>query len=120
MLWRLKTAPPITEHSLELLHELRPFITYRLYDCITRMVRDERIERFIEPLAESIGTRVALVPQQQEIFALVASGMSIGAIAARMGMTPALVRRHLEGIYRTTGALDVGEIVRRFVEREEE
>ena len=119
ILWRLTTQAGISEHSLELLENLRPFITYRLFDCIARMVRDERIERFVEPLAETIGTRVALTTQQQEIFALVATGMSIGAIATRMGMLPTMVRRQLDAIYKETGAFDVGEIIRRYVDREE-
>lgn len=115
VLWQLRTSPAISERSLEMLNELRPFITYRFVECIARMVRDERVERSVGSLAAAIGARAGLSDAQREILALVASGMSFGAIGARLGIAPATVRRHLEAIYRRTGTYDVAGIIRRFV-----
>lgn len=115
ILWRLRTRTPVSEQSLQLLNDLRPYITFRMFECVARMVRDERVERSIGSLAALVSARVGFTTRQREVFALAATGMSIGAIAARLGMLPAIVRRSLQGIYKRAGSADVGEIFRRFV-----
>jgi DNA-binding CsgD family transcriptional regulator len=119
LLWRLRAHAPIGERSLELMHELRPFLTYRMCECVERMVRCERIENGVGAIASGIGLRVGLAPEQHEVFALAATGMSVGAIAARLGLATSTVRRRLAAIYRRTAASNVGEIIRRYAEPEE-
>src|SRR5687768_2746355 len=58
ILWRMRTRSPVSEGSLQLLNDLRPFITYRMFECVARMVRDERIEKSIGGLAAQVGSRV--------------------------------------------------------------
>lgn len=120
MLWRSRAMPPISEASLTMLHNLRPFITFRLTECIQRFVRDDRTARGAGAMACQIGARAGLDGDEREILALALSGMSVGAIAMRTGMTSAAVRRHLAAIHRLTGTFDVGEIIRRFVGESDE
>jgi DNA-binding CsgD family transcriptional regulator len=50
------------------------------------------------------GRSAALTPRQQEILALVASGLSTPDVAARLGITPGTVKTHLTSIYKLIGA----------------
>jgi DNA-binding CsgD family transcriptional regulator len=113
LLWRLRDREPIGERSLALMHELRPFITYRLVECIARMVRTDRLERSFGALAAEIAGRAGLSEPQTEVFALAATGLSVGSIAARLGVTPRTVRRRIAAICRLTGATDVPDAIRR-------
>ena len=115
ILWRLRSRTPVSERTLELLNDLRPFITYRLFECVARMVRDERVQQSIGPLASTVGSRVGFTTRQSEVFALAATGMSVGAVATRLNMLPAVVQRTIASIYNRTGSADIGEIFRRFV-----
>jgi hypothetical protein len=65
------------------MHELRPFLTYRMCECVERMVSCEGVENGVGAIASGIGLRVGLKPEQHEVFALAATGMSVGAIIRR-------------------------------------
>jgi DNA-binding CsgD family transcriptional regulator len=120
ILWRSRAMQPIGEASLIMMHTLRPFITYRLSECIDRFMRDDRTARGAGAMACQIGARTGLDPDEREILALTLAGLSIGAIALRTGLTVASVRKHVAAIHRVTGTFDVGEIIRRFVGESDE
>jgi DNA-binding CsgD family transcriptional regulator len=49
------------------------------------------------------GTEPLLTPRQAQILALVASGLTDGEIATRLGLSPRTVRTHLERVFQKHG-----------------
>jgi DNA-binding CsgD family transcriptional regulator len=57
-----------------------------------------------------------LTPREQEILALLASGMSTPEIAGKLAIKPATIKTHLTSIYRKTGAQNRVQAARHYLD----
>jgi predicted ATPase/DNA-binding CsgD family transcriptional regulator len=63
--------------------------------------------------------RAGLSGREEEVLALVAQGLSNAQVAARLGISPLTVKKHLERMYDASGVRNRAELVARTYERTE-
>jgi len=79
----------------------------------TRLAPDVQAELVRQIQMRGVGDRPALSPREREVLVMIADGLSAPDVAARLHVSPATVKTHLQSLYEKLGVSDRAAAVAR-------
>lgn len=114
ILWRLRSNPPISRETLELIERLEPFLVFLLSDLVARRQRaDPDVMKFSDALHQ-LASEVGLSRGEQRVVILQLFGHSYKDIADVLGVSVDGVKHHLKMIHRKTGTRSSTELFAKY------
>jgi DNA-binding CsgD family transcriptional regulator len=114
LLWRARQQPPISEETLKLLEDLRPFIIFAFSDAIARFRYVRPGGRTLQRIASIIRRDIGLTDREWEVLQLQMSGMSYKEIADCLNLSVVAVKKRVAQIYRKAGVENQFELFARY------
>jgi transposase len=113
-LWREKEKSPISEKTLKVMEELRPFLTFAISDLVARYQIQKPVGRiFINAVAE-MKEEAKLSPQEERVVTLQLIGHSYKDIADKLFVTVDTVKKHFKQVYKKTRTKGQSELFAKY------
>ncbi len=114
LLWRLKSNPPISPDTLQLMEQVEPFLVFLLSDLIARRQHaDPDVMKFNDAL-QKLADEVGLSRGEQRVVILQLFGNSLKDIADVLEVSVDGVKHHLKMIHRKTGTRSYTELFAKY------
>lgn len=113
-LWREIHHPPISEETLEILEELRPFITFALSDLVAQHQVRNPIGRVFYTALNALKEDAGLTFQEERVITLQLLGHSYREIADRLYVTVDTIKKHFKQVYRKTKTKGQSELFAKY------
>jgi DNA-binding CsgD family transcriptional regulator len=114
ILWREVTAPPISDHTIDAIQSLEPFLTFMLTDLVTRHEYMKPVDRVFHDAFDRLVEEAALSPQERRIIVLQLRGYSYKEMADLLSVSVDTVKKHFKQIHRKTGTRGQAELFAKY------
>lgn len=104
ILWRLKDKPPISQQTLAVVEQLKPFLTFLYSDLAARHQLSNPREAVINEIMKEVTTNAELTWQEQRVLMMQLLGFSYEEMAEQMNISINTVRSHVKSMYTKTKA----------------
>jgi DNA-binding CsgD family transcriptional regulator len=103
VLWANREGSPIPEHTVDLILQLRPFITFALTDAVARHECNNPVHHPFREALINMSAEAGLTGQESRIILLRLLGKSYKSIAEIVHISIGTVKKHFSSIHRKTG-----------------
>lgn len=114
VLWREVTVTPISDHTIEVIRSLEPFLTFMLTDLVTRHQYGKPVDRAFYQAWERLVDEALLSQQERRIIVLQLLGHSYKDMADVMSVTVDTIKKHFKAIHRKTGTRGQAELFAKY------
>lgn len=115
ILWQDKHLPKIPESTLELLNELKPFMTFLLTDCIARQPRNVFDVRTFSSIVMRLAEEKGLTPREREVLIPHMLGQPSAKIAQQLNIAANTVKTHITSIHRKSNCSSAAELMAQYL-----
>jgi DNA-binding CsgD family transcriptional regulator/transposase len=114
VLWRERSKPPISEHSLRVMERLETFMSFLLSDFAARYQAATPVEHVFELTLDGLAVEIGLTMQERRIMILQLLGLSYEEMATTLSISLNTIRYHLRSIYSKTGTHSQAELFAKY------
>lgn len=114
VLWREISRSPISERTMGLIEELRPFITFSLSDLVARDQVQRPIGQVFMKALQTMKDEAKLTGQEERVVSLQLLGHSYKDIAEKLYVTVDTIKKHFKQVYRKTKTRSQSELFAKY------
>ncbi len=111
ILFRERTARPISKETLAVMESLRPFIIFVITDCIVRQRKGIPPDQYF---TDVLIREAKLSVREREVLTLHIFGATYGEIAEQLFISVDTVRKHIKSIHAKTNTRTLSDLLARY------